>query len=136
SWCPVPVRLTVRLRSAAEVPPLHATSEPAPARRSRHVDEVALIEQLDAHLVADAVLAFAEQAKLAQQSKVAQLLQVTARRLVHALPRPIRHLHRFIAVLRRGLELRDHDGTGLDDGDAVNLALLVEDLRHSELASQ
>src|SRR2546421_12121391 len=102
----MPVRLTVRLWAAAEVPSLHAAGKPAPARHARHVHEVALVEEFDPNFVTDAVLAVAKHPEFSQQSKVAKLFQMSARRFVDPLPRAVRHLNRFIAVLRRGLELR------------------------------
>src|SRR5690606_3034352 len=49
--CTVPVRLSMRLRSAAEVPALHTALEAAPLRGGRHVDVLARLELRDRDLL-------------------------------------------------------------------------------------
>src|SRR5581483_8870359 len=132
----VAVRLAVRLRAAAEAPAADAAREAAPARDTDHVHQVALGEQVDTDRVADAVLALAAHAELPQEAEVAQLLEVAAHRLREVLLVAVADLDRGVAVFLRALDLRDDDGPGLDHRDVVDLAVLVEDLGHPQLASE
>src|SRR3546814_4144557 len=55
---------------------------------------------------------------------------------VQLLALTVADLDGIVAVLRGALDLGDDDGAGLDHGDAVDAAVLVEHLRHAQLAAE
>ena len=45
-------------------------------------------------------------------------------------------LRGIVAITRSRLQLRNHAGSGLQDGDGMNFTLLIEYLRHADFLTQ
>src|SRR4051794_41178876 len=129
----------VRHGSAREVVALDGALEALALRDARDLDLLALLERLDGHAVAHLELAglVAELHEVAHGRSVG-LLQVTELGLGQALlgHRAEPELDRLVAVAIVGADADHGAGAGLEDGHALDAAVLAEDLRHAELLSE
>src|SRR3954452_21405849 len=126
-------------RDAAESVALDGPLEALALRNPGNLDQLALLEDVDRQLLAD-LEPLALVAELAQvpQRGVARLLQVAEVRLVElALGHvSIAELDGVVTVAVLGAQRRDAARAGLHDGDALDDAVLDEQLRHADLGAE
>src|SRR5262249_15216682 len=132
----------VRLHAAAEAPTTDDAGEAAPARRAARVDELADLEELvELHHRADLELGgeMGGAAKLFADAlrRGVQLLDLARHRLRRVLLFAILEAEdegRIAVLLGRPLR-EDRDRARLDDGDAVDVAVLAEELGAADLTA-
>src|SRR3990172_6430538 len=129
---PGAVGRAVGLRPAVKVVALDAAGKALALRSADHVDQLALLEDLRAELLADLVLRRVVHPHLLEVSELPQALHG----VVQALSRPHAELDGVVAVLLLGLDLDDDAGRRVDDSHRPRLAFLREDLRHANLSPE
>ena len=121
---------------AAGVPALHNALVAVTLGGTGHVNEVALFERVGLDDVADVQLSGILQIELAQVllGSHARLVQVAHLGLGQLALGDIleAQLHSGVAFLLGSLLLDDGAGARLDHGDGNDLAVFVEDLRHTD----
>src|SRR3954447_20692512 len=126
-------------RAAAEAVALDRALEALALGDAGDLDRLALLEDVDGQLLADLEpLALAAELAQVAERGVARLLQVAELCLGQlalgdvAVP----ELHGAVAVALLGAQASDAAGAGLHDGDALDHAVLYEQLRHPDLRSK
>ena len=120
----------------AGVPALHNALVAVTLGGAGHVNKVALVERVGLNDVADVQLGGVLQVELAQVllGSHARLVQVAHLGLGQLALGDIleAQLHSGVAFLLGSLLLDDGAGARLDNGDGDDLAVFVEDLRHTD----
>src|SRR3954471_6997209 len=126
-------------RAAAEAVALDGPLEALALRGAGDLHVLALLEDVDGQLLADLEpVALAAALAYVAQRRGPGLLDMPERGLRELALRniPVAQLHGRVAVALVGAQPGDPAGPGLDDGDAVDPAVLAEDLRHPDLSSE
>src|SRR3954452_1026557 len=129
----------VALGAAAELVALDRALEALALADARDLDLLAGLEGVGAHGVADRQLAglVAELGEVLHRRRVglAQVAELGLREVL-LLGRPERELHGLVAVALDRADAGDRARPRLEHGDALDVALIGEDLGHPELASE
>src|SRR6266542_538475 len=124
---------------AAEAVPLHDAGEALALRLAGHVDDLAGLERLGRHLLAQRVLAGVGGAQLddVPARRDTRLGEVSGLRLVHlaGVDGAVRQLDRGVPVLLGRADRGHHTRAGLHHGHRDH-AVVVPDLGHAELGAQ